>query len=442
MTGAKYILPALKAYDFSSGKAVETGGDIYVSEDNGQRKLLDGNVYTVEATETAKIIYSASSVERAYDVAVVNTGLSDGKLNGVAYFDVTKGAVSSVANEDGIVFTATENAELTFVNRLLATDFLGNFRAWGEGIQAVTYTFSDCYEKNNAVSLKFTNGYCSINGETKFAVPSNFSENGERMNIAYDDATRTFVFSGSIQKAVKKNLARLAFNGFTDSMLIMRINIETVGEGKLKVEKINNQDFRADMSDADIQVDYERIRGLKEKDEVVVFEKATVGDVLSAEYSIVFSVTTPKKETAISQDGITLERVSADRAYAIELNEYGSYRVRYFVLDAEGNVVKQLQSYQISAVDGEAPKIALGEKKTSVKLGATVQVAAAQVKDNISLENKIYVFVKAPNGVIAQITNGEFKADKFGVYTVMYAVYDEAGNMASAYYTVTVQGDK
>lgn len=442
LTGAKYTLPTLKAYDFSSGKAVETEVKIYVSEDNGERKLLNGNVYTVEAIETTKVIYSAFGIEEEYDVIAVNTGLSDGKLNGVAYFDVTKGEVSSVANDDGIVFTATENAELTFVNRLLVADFLGHFRAWGDGMQAVTYTFSDCYEKNNAVSLTFTNGYCSINGETKFAVPSNFSENGERMNIVYDDATCTFVFSGSVQKTVKKNLAGQAFNGFTDSTVVMSIKIETEGEGALKVEKINNQDFRADMSDADIQVDYERIRGLKEKGEVVVFEKATVGDVLSAEYSIVLSVTTPGKETAISQDGITLDRILANRDYTIELNEYGNYRVRYYVLDAEGNVVKQLQSYQMRVVDDEAPKIALGEKKTSVKLGATVQVATAQVEDNISQENEIYVFVKAPSGVITQITNGEFKADRVGVYTVMYAVYDEAGNMASAYYTVTVQGDK
>ena len=94
--GNKLVLPDAVAYDLSGGRPVPVEYSISVLEDDSaQPKAITEGYYLVEATETAEIIYTASSggnnVTYSKKLPVINTGYSN-VLDMTKYFQDVSGS--------------------------------------------------------------------------------------------------------------------------------------------------------------------------------------------------------------------------------------------------------------------------------------------------------------------------------------------------------------
>jgi hypothetical protein len=189
-----------------------------------------------------------------------------------------------------------------------------------------------------------------------------------------------------------------------------------------------------DLLSPEISVNIEK--GKKKLGEEVVIKATYVADVLDPDVEFKMYVKTPSKNYAVSKDGITLdETASSLRDYTVVANEYGTYEVYYEAVDTNNR--RTIYSYVFTVVDTEPPVISLGGKITTAKVGDTVAVANAAVKDDLT-KCTLLIKVIYPNGSMVSLAGNSFVAAQAGEYVVYYFAYDETFNMTTVSYVITV----
>ena len=161
-------------------------------------------------------------------------------------------------------------------------------------------------------------------------------------------------------------------------------------------------------------------------------------DVLDPNPQALLTVSAPDGNPVVSVDGVTLENV-APAAYKFKLDAFGTYKISFKLNDWRNSGSK---SYSVFVVDDVAPVISPEGKMISEgKLGATVVVPSVTVSDNVSSAEKITVetYVLLPTGRMIKLPGNSFIASVAGEYAVVIAARDEAGNIGTYRYNLTIK---
>ncbi len=129
--------------------------------------------------------------------------------------------------------------------------------------------------------------------------------------------------------------------------------------------------------------------------------------------------------------GNELNALSANEEYTFRFDAYGQYTVEFSAVD--GNNKKATFSYVLTVTDIDAPTIELSSAVPSiVKVGSYLTVPAATVKDNVSSEENISLFVNftdVKGNITRRKVGDRIRFEQAGKYTLTYLAYDERNNV-------------
>ncbi|MGN1077664.1 MAG: hypothetical protein ACI4ST_04035, partial [Candidatus Gallimonas sp.] len=97
-------------------------------------------------------------------------------------------------------------------------------------------------------------------------------------------------------------------------------------------------------------------------------------------------------------------------------------------------------SYAIQIFDTTKPVIKIsGSPQTSGKVGQQIVLPAATATDDYTSALEVHIQVVTNNGRVVMLKDRAFTPKSEGKYTVCYWCIDEAGNMQTVSYTITVE---
>lgn len=445
--GATYELPSLNGYDFSSGKGVETGMSIYVTENGGEEKQLADNTYIPEKAGDVKICYrltvDGKSCEKTYQATVVDVGYPK-ELSMDKYFVTTEGEVTAEKAATCVTYSTDSRARLEFVNFVQVKDFDFSFGIGEENkFNRVNVYLTDILTgKQVKLSYKRSGegALFSINDGTEFAVDSSFE--GMNRNFALEFNNDTHMLSASVELSleVEKYLDGSKFEGFTESVALLAVEIDDVsGTSQLVINSINAQSINSTKVDRFApKIVVATKAGDKGINEEVELTGAFAYDTLDPISTLSLVVTGPDNKVVKDINGVALDGAQdAAKDYTIKLTKYGDYTITYTATDGNGKSDEYI--YTISSKDVIRPSVELKRHKTTAKQDATVKVAKVVVEDDITEKCKVNTYIINPEGVMETVSDGKFKATLTGVYTVRYIVFDESGNCTFASYEINVK---
>ena len=356
----------------------------------------------------------------------------------------------SVTEDYVAVTTASEGARTTFVNPLLAYDFSLTF-----SVSTARNNFSrvNIYltDSESGETLKFSyaaNGrtsYFYINdGDIGYPVASSFAT-GNEFQLRFDNSlSRVLASSDTSYISVDRTSDGAAFSGFESGLVYLTVEFENVtGQSELQFININSQTLSSSPIDrvtprVAIIGDY---GGAVDFGSSITLNPVAYADVLDPFPTISMAVYAPDGTAVTAQDGTLLEGIFPGE-YVFTASQYGTYRVEYSVSDSSGR--SRTLSYDILVDDTVAPEITVnGTIPSECAQGDTIVIPSVTATDNHSAAEvlTVYIDVILPTGRIMHLPQGSnsFAASEAGTYTVRITVYDEAGNMAAAEYSVTAR---
>ena len=176
-------------------------------------------------------------------------------------------------------------------------------------------------------------------------------------------------------------------------------------------------------------------RGLGEKVELL---GAFAYDVLDPVCVMTLDVVGPDGKYVKDATGVLLDGTQNPTSnYTLELKDFGDYTIRYVVKD--GKEKTDTYVYAVTAKDVTGPTIEIKKHKETAKSGATVKLAEAKAKDDVSEKCTLFTYVFNPEGIYVKVVDGKFETTMPGTYTVRYMAFDENKNCTFASYEVNVK---
>ena len=447
--GEELKLPEISGYDFSSGKGKQYETQIFVKESGEEEKEISGNVYTPTKEGNLEIIYrlnvSGRKAEKKVNVSVVSV-FEGNDLHIEKFFKQISGDAEMGATANNVTLTATKKSAVEFVNRVQVKDFYMTF-VFDETFNAVgkvNIYFTDIYDSSKTVKFTYTKNYngsasFSLNDGTMIAVDASFISDQKNFMLTYSDG---IVYgSSSVYLPISQYLDGRAFEGFAQDMAYLTIELDNVkGKSVMCLKNLNRQSLNDANKDRFApQIMADAIVGERTLNDVIEINSAMASDVLSNDVDFVLKVTAPDGNYAVAKDGTKLDGVenNPNKKYELALSSYGDYYIEYVAVD-RFNKEKSLAFY-VTVRDSVSPTVTLGTANRQAKVGDTVTVASVTATDNISENLTVFICVENTDGQTDVVENNKFVADKKGVYTVKYMVWDEAGNYTFKSYTVTVR---
>lgn len=445
--GAKYQIPNLSGYDFSSGKGKLKDMRIFVVEKGGKEKEITDGYYTPEKIGDVKIIYRLTvdglSCEKVYKAKVVDTGYT-GDLELDKYFAVTNGDVKAKKEATHITYSTKADARLEFVNFVQTKKLSFSFQVGKKNdYNRINIYLTDSLTKKQVkVSYRKKGDIveCSVNDDVWIEAKCSFTGMDRNFSFEYSNDTMIVVPATGINLKVDKYTDGCKFEGFTDSMAIFALELEDVkGESQLVVNNLNSQSMnntKIDRFAPEIIVDTKSgDRGIGED---VKFDGAFAYDTLDPISTLTMSVTDPDGKAVKDNDGVALDgKQDPGKDYTIKLAKYGDYTVTYVATDGKGKSTEYV--YAITSKDVEAPKVEIKKHKDYAKKGDNIKIAEVETSDNITKKCKVNSFVFDKNGVSVEVKDGKFTATMSGTYSVRYMVSDESGNYTFESYKIDVK---
>ncbi|MBQ8374029.1 MAG: hypothetical protein IJX98_00450 [Clostridia bacterium] len=443
-----YQLDVPKAYHFALGVPVEIEPVLTVQDKQGNTVTLENGEFTPAAAGDVTIKYTASYGERieelVYNATVVNVDY--GLLNSYHKYFYSNDYTASLTKSCVELFTMTDNAQVDFINPVLARDakvvFTANTKYKNFGALEVYFTDS----LDSSIQVKFTlrnkqgggTNYTLNDADTYGAQISLF--NGEKLELGYNNGEHTFNLNASLNVLIKETLSGEPFNGFPSERINVSFRLVGVeGPAGLLMYKINNQNFNFNASDAEPGIVFFKHEGGEMNvGDVVPLNRFYVGDVLDYDSVVKYYVKAPNGEFVTALDGTLLDGNGVDylKQYSIFMEMEGTYSVCMEVSDSMGN--QELYAYGIKVVDRTPPTIVLTQGKTTCKVGESVEIWSADATDASGGKVEVYVYVTKPDGKVEAITNGRFYAEKAGTYTIYYQAFDAKGNATMQSYEIVV----
>lgn len=465
----KFVLPEIVAYDISEGSPLPIDYSISVLEDDsGDAKAVTGGVYTVQATQSVKFVYTASKGAQSETFTSETIPVIDVKQNNALditkYFKVVNGSFEKTAHKDYISLSTTQNSSsLIFINSLQAFNFELQFNPDGlkNNFNAVNIYLTDSINPNICLKMTYSKKSTSASGfklnDTGFAyeIKNNFYEADNSIFVfRYNNEDLQVYPSIGLSVDVEYDFNKNPFSGFPSNKVYLEIELSGLtGDSALKVYKLNNQPLckieEGEEKAPEIHVEHssgDRIIG-----DVVTIAPVYAYDVLDSFVSLEVYVISPDGSYVIDNNGLALDgSINPSDYYTFTIDLPGQYVVEYLAIDGAGNYTDF--SYYINVIDVQAPNITLNGIVETGKVNKSIKVAQATAVDNSDLNIIVYVFVECPDGSIIYLEGDAFTPETAGVYKVNYitgivkkigkdTVYiqgDEDGNIGFKQYVINV----
>lgn len=454
-------LPALTAYDYTTGNLVTAVADVRVIDKSGTKTYKAGDVFVPEVENSGdevEVTYiydngTTSAVQGPFKIPAVYA-YEDGNLAvGNYFYDIGENAFEKNVTDHGVRFVAPKGEHSwTFANALVANGFSLSFGGVENACSygKITVSVTDSVNSSEKIDVEFT---CSETGKITFACGSVTDDatankiaanNGETIRSVTVGLSKNRLLINGYVYDPDKYADGKEFKGFSSGMVYLTFTATGVEENSVYyVTEVNSYTItraRQDRSAPNISMtgDY---GGYYSKGATYILYPAVSADVLAPVVDFSVSVKDPDGNYAVSVDGVTLKDVDPTVAYSISLTKYGVYTVSY--LSVENNAPRQNPNtgvtYEINVCDDEAPTFTVSKKmREKVKVGEAAELPKFTMSDNLTISENIisYAVIVNPNGRSIYVGNGSFKFDFVGRYKVMCYFVDEAGN--TSVYTCTV----
>ena len=474
ISNMEYTVPAVYAYDYSSGTKTQRLADMIVKDANGERTYKAGEKYTPVATEENPNITLVFSIGGATLEKEIPAILALQEKNGrkVVYVEkmfVTEN-LSATRDKNGLTLTAEENGAgvWKYANAVVAN----NASVKVKGVKgqskfsALKVTFTDYANENIAVTAYLENG---ANGYAKVKFGNTDRDMTKGFNLGTDskgNALDEFIFSykdnkfyiDSIAVEVNTDDFGSVFAGFPSGKVYISAEAVDMQSGaSYIVKQFDNQTIGTLVADTiapRIAIDG-LYGGMYQVNETYTVTTAMVSDTIDADLDCYLTVRDSQGNIVTDENGVRLESVLSNRSYSIKLTTYGQYIVEYNAVDCFGNQSNDT-SYTINVFDKIVPTITIEDSwEKTATVGQQVVLPKISVEDNhSSAENiTIYRYVRNPNGTVIPLgydytknESGEWVYVQYkytfnyvGEYRFVIVVCDETGNQAIAQYTVSVK---
>ena len=451
VAGNVYRLPKLSAYNYVTafGEKIET--TISVVE-NGTAKAID-EVYVPSGVPQAEIVYTAKIGdvigEYRTTIPVYNTKDSEG-IHMERYFLCDENA-TAVAASKFVNLTATANAEIEFVNALIASAFRTEFSLGGNysGLKKLTIGLTDIAREEKTLTFTYLFDEKTVrfylNGKENTAVAVEGSASADmKFSLQLDMAQKqvSYDITNDFVLPVTHFANGDGYDGFTDGLAYVTYEMEVSDAASINIQKINGHVFN--------DKNTEKIKpmiawggdtgGQYTIGETLKLPKIIANDVLSGNVDAYVTIMMPDGSIAKDVSLRQMENFLYDGSeLEVLLSEYGDYKIVVTATDAFGNT--STSNLRVSVVDKEKPQMTInGSIVETAKVGDKISLPKASGTDNY-VTPKISVYVVCAGGNTYLFENGKnsFIANQAGVYTVVYTISDDMGNFVSTYYKITVE---
>ena len=439
--GEKATLPIVQAKTAGETSPVDCPVDIYV---NGSK--IDGNSFVPTGGEV-NIAYVASSLRQEYNVPVVDLAQGSKQEN------CLYGKGSSSVSENEVIFTATEEGDVTFVRSLKPSELILKFALpdTNEG-ETMKIKLSD---GDNAVSLtvkKEGSGYSLATSSSN----SELTLDGDgSIYLAYDNIERK-ISDGSGYDILSLNFDDdgNSFVGFTnDITLSFHLNAGS----SIALNKINNQAFglrgrSSPLDEIGPELSLPSMPAVKQKmGSSVELPIVKTYDVLNEIASFNLTLIRPDK-TQVALDPSVKNTITFD--------QYGSYRLEYVASDIKGNSSKTIRLF--SVYETNPPELSVTSSlKDSYLVGDEIALPDYKISDDssdyvvtfilLTPDYERIMLLKDESGSITyyldkddyssyRVSSTSFKLKKDGTYTLLIRARDRFYNVTSKEISFTVKG--
>ena len=448
LSGLDYELPIVKAYDYNADISTEINVSVEVRLNGTQLEVQNGRVCPTVASGSSgvlKVKYivenSVGSVEKEYEVKVINPGSGSGYMAG--YFYSSKGNVVSTATKDGVLLNATQSGSVVqFINPLLANTVVLNFSVFDSRTDADSFTVHlyDYRDRNVSVSMKVlrnneseTTSYFLVNGGIPVKIAGSFSSNEYPFSINYlQDFLALMDAQGQMLGSLVADENGNVFKGFPSRKVWVEIEFGEIGSDGFALQCITLNNQNLNYSDEDVVRPQAVLDGYIpeyiEKDTVLTIPKIISQDVLSGK-------TTVRVQLICGRDVVfTAEN---NEPFDYKFTE-PKYTVKYTISDGSGWTVTP--TYTINIIEYVPPEIVFdSEFKTTAEVGTEYTLPKYTVTDNTGVTPKVVITVVVPTCSVIVVKDGIVRFDTVGKYIIRYLVYDSYYNSVMLEFVVNVK---
>lgn len=447
ISGAKYVMPSVEAYDYSANQVEPIVAEISVSEGNGE--VIDNTFIPLsDGVESATIKYtlktSTGKKELLYPIIIVDTGYT-AKLEVQKYFvgDINASLVDGVK---GVVLSTDKKASCDFITPL-QQEFNISFAVKDNNFSRVNIILTDFNDSTNRIMFSYFRGdkntsssQFSVNDGIKTFVDSNFYLSNSMFNLSYSNKDKVVQFGQQEGVFVKEDVSKISK---LSDKFYLTIEIEEVNAlSSIYVAEINGQRFSyntvSDRIGPNIYLADDLVTNYS-LNEVVKIASIVSFDVLDPEIKLGIEVTDENGNFLYTIDGRELSGEYLVDDYYLKLEKYGRYIIKFSAMDTSNR--SNEFTYVLFVRDDVAPIIKVnGKVPTSIKINKTINLPGAVAEDNVSSNLKVSTYIITPHGKMIYISDGKFVADMLGDYLIRYICYDDAYNGAMIDYRISVKG--
>lgn len=452
-----YQLDSCDAYRIVNGARVTVTPDVAVRFDgNGEFMKITNNTIEsvtgesyveVQYSYDGKVIYTSDQIE------IVDVGYGD--KNSFSVADYFKGNFTKTPHLEMVTFTANSlsgEERLDFIKEISLSNFLVEFNSADN--KATTDIDESLFTNYNEFIITLTD-FCDPNNKVELSIRKSgstavFSVNG----VESKTKLRHYTSINTLQICYKKDIETFDYEGVkvkykvpfsTDKCYVSFTLRDIHGQSAISVTKLNNQAInrsKNDIKGPEISVVSDSSnRNIGDKFKI---EVPSLIDVLSPVFRKDIKVTakTPSGEIVTSVDNVKLDKVTANRVYEFEFNEFGDYVVLFEFQDSAKN--KGTRQIRINVKDMVAPELSFkdGSDVASVvvyKFGSTIDLKEVVCKDDVDESPKVTIGVTNPHFSLQILDGTTFTPNERGSYRVAYRAMDAEYNSAVIYYYIVVE---
>jgi len=421
-----------KAFDYSSGAEQETAVTLSV----------DGNVlsdwtWTPNEAGVKTLVFSATNgngtTQENVQVEVLDATSSGQNLYLAKYFRQENVEISGTSSFD--VTATADGGKITFVNPVIVDGFRLRFSVPADknAYQAIRVTLVDTQNakqklvfdvKKNDKNLTVDKSDFVMGADVKEIAGSFFGISTIPFEINYSVSENTISdYLGNVVYIVEKAYDGSAWTGFESGKVYVSMEIVgKEGDSAFNLLSISNQTFTGRTKKDLIipQIFYNPIINVNFGD-MMTIQPAVAYDILSEVVEFNVTVYTPS--------GVKLlTKADPTKSYEFKVEEYGAYKIEYFVKDSAGNDNKYMPDILIVNVyDKIQPEITLNSTVPSlVVVGKSFSIPKAVITDNANDSVTLKVWIIEPNGTMVEV-GSSYTPTSVGKYQLVYFASDNSG---------------
>lgn len=459
---AKYVLPEIEPYLLSENKPVS------VKDYTVEVKEGDSTVYVKIDKPSAYIVGDYEKVQFRYrrneetlfetdviPVVDVNFSKNTTEMTMENYF---VGNASRVKTDNGIEMTASADFAVEFIRKIQIRDLSLQICLFENAHNFTEFTICFVSVQDSSKKIAITFDLDMVSGYLFYTVNGGQRRSYARLIDVGNQFNTDIVLTLNIKFSKEKGVSvqqdvyeKVNTDGFIDDFAFLQFDgsVES-GNFKFSVKNINGQQFNVQKDRVKPQILYSETDFNIGMGSSFELKGALMFDVLDPYITTEFYVLSPSGKYVVADDGTTLDKTANfGKNYVITPKEYGRYTICYTVKDTL-NAIQEIE-YTVLVYDIESPKVVLdgvvfdGSEyrstiKQQAKKGEKLSIKNITYEDNLSENLSVYIFYKAPDGVLRTIDDDKvLYLDYFGLYTVYYHVMDENGNATIAYYYICAE---